>query len=142
MGYGFGMSLPTVLVAIQNAMEVRDIGIGSASVSFFRSMGGAFGVATMSMMLTSVLNQSVHTAMGTSVLGPTPEVTLLRGGASLLNTLPETVQLSIRASLEEAFYLVFIAGAAMSSVGAATALFLKELPLRSAVPIRRNDNVA
>src|SRR6185437_15731603 len=44
-GVGIGLVNPVMMVAVQNAVEPRDVGTATSSISFFRSMGGSFGVA-------------------------------------------------------------------------------------------------
>jgi EmrB/QacA subfamily drug resistance transporter len=44
-GLGFGMVTQVLTIAIQNAVERRDIGIATASANLFRSLGGSVGVA-------------------------------------------------------------------------------------------------
>ena len=44
-GAGFGMVSQILMIAIQNAVDRRDIGIATASANLFRSLGGSVGVA-------------------------------------------------------------------------------------------------
>jgi uncharacterized membrane protein len=54
--FGLLIVMPVMLVAIQNAIETRDLGTGTASIWFFRSMGGSFGVALFGAVLIARLN--------------------------------------------------------------------------------------
>lgn len=58
-GLAIGMTLPTSLVAVQNAVPPRDIGIATAMTALFRSMGGAIGVALLSSILFALMNSNV-----------------------------------------------------------------------------------
>ena len=44
-GVGFGLVSQVLTVAIQNAVDRRDLGIATAAANLFRSLGGAIGVA-------------------------------------------------------------------------------------------------
>src|SRR4029079_13371901 len=44
-GVGFGLVSQVLTVAIQNAVDRRDLGIATASANMFRSLGGAIGAA-------------------------------------------------------------------------------------------------
>ena len=44
-GLGFGLVSQVLTIAIQNAVDRRDLGIATASANLFRSLGGAIGVA-------------------------------------------------------------------------------------------------
>jgi EmrB/QacA subfamily drug resistance transporter len=47
VGVGVGAIFPTLTVSVQNAVDQRDLGIGTATLAFLRSLGGAIGVAAM-----------------------------------------------------------------------------------------------
>jgi len=46
-GLGFGMVTQLLLVAVQNGVERRELGIATAAAAFFRAMGGAVGAAVL-----------------------------------------------------------------------------------------------
>jgi MFS family permease len=46
-GIGFGMVSQVLVLAIQNAVDGRDIGIATASANLFRGLGGAIGAAAL-----------------------------------------------------------------------------------------------
>ena len=104
LSLGLGMLLPVTTVSVQNAVAQHDLGTATASMNFFRSLGGAIIVAVF----------------GTLVLGGAA----FAPGGSLQHLSPEAI-----AALAAAFRLVFVASAA----GLALALFfisaMHELPL-------------
>jgi MFS family permease len=51
LGFGLGMTLPSVLVAAQGAVGPAMIGVATALVSFFRSLGGVVGIAVLTSMV-------------------------------------------------------------------------------------------
>ncbi|MEU5259815.1 MDR family MFS transporter [Amycolatopsis sp. NPDC021455] len=51
IGTGVGMTLQNFVLVVQNAVPLRDIGAASATVSFFRSLGGTIGVAVLGAIL-------------------------------------------------------------------------------------------
>jgi EmrB/QacA subfamily drug resistance transporter len=46
-GLGFGMVGQVLIVAVQNAVDRRQLGVAMATTSFFRALGGAVGSATL-----------------------------------------------------------------------------------------------
>ncbi|HEY0524788.1 MAG TPA: MDR family MFS transporter, partial [Stellaceae bacterium] len=80
-GIGTGLVMPVMLVAVQNAVDVRDLGTATSSISFFRSMGGSFGVALFGAVLIARLDTHVGVIPGHDALGPDPGVALLHAGA-------------------------------------------------------------
>jgi EmrB/QacA subfamily drug resistance transporter len=57
-GIGLGLVGPVTIVVIQNSVELRDLGTATSSVSFFRSLGGAFGVALLTAVLIARLERA------------------------------------------------------------------------------------
>ena len=53
MGLGMGMMMQNLVLAVQNTVDVSEIGASSASVSFFRSLGGAVGVSVLGAILAT-----------------------------------------------------------------------------------------
>ncbi len=50
-GAGLGCTMQIVVTAVQNAVPRSDMGVATAGVTFFRSMGGAFGTAVFGAVL-------------------------------------------------------------------------------------------
>ena len=53
MGLGMGMTMQNLVLAVQNTVDVSEIGASSATVSFFRSLGGAVGVSVLGAVLAA-----------------------------------------------------------------------------------------
>ncbi len=126
LGFGLGPAGPMVSIAVQNAVELRDLGTATSLTSFFRSMGGSFGVALMGAILFAGLTQQTHgVSLGLSASG------LLHGGPAMIAALPDSVRQLIVASFSHSFRYVYFTGAGICALGFALALFIKELPLRA-----------
>jgi EmrB/QacA subfamily drug resistance transporter len=52
-GLGFGMVSQLLVLAIQNAVDQRDIGIATASANLFRALGGSVGAAVFGAIFAS-----------------------------------------------------------------------------------------
>ena len=129
LGLSFGSQLPSVMVPVQNALDLVDTGIGVSIVLFFRLIGGAFGVALLTAVLVGDLNAGALSLPGHAVLGPNPGVALLHldqhdtANPALLSGLQHVVR--------SAFSRVYLWAAAISAFTMAASLGLKEIPLRS-----------
>lgn len=62
-GVGIGPSFPLFTLAIQNAVDVRQLGQATSAVQFFRQMGGTMGVAFMGAVLTFSLAHQLGAGM-------------------------------------------------------------------------------
>ena len=56
LGVGMGMMMQNLVLAVQNAVPMKDLGTGTSTINFFRSMGGSFGTAVFGAVLTARLN--------------------------------------------------------------------------------------
>ena len=57
VGAGLGLVMQILVLAVQNAVDFRDMGVATSSSQFFRSMGGTFGTAIFGTILS---NQLAH----------------------------------------------------------------------------------
>jgi EmrB/QacA subfamily drug resistance transporter len=121
LGIGVGMSMPVMLVAVQNAAEPRDIGVATASVAFCRSLGGAFGAAILWSVLLGALG---HRLGGAALAG-----NLLEGADA--TALTATQRAVMVPALVPSFHLVFAIAALIAAASVVATLFLRELPLRT-----------
>ena len=66
-GLGLGMTMQNLVLAVQNSVSVRDIGAASASVTFFRSLGGALGIQILGFVFENRLKSLVTSGVGSLV---------------------------------------------------------------------------
>ena len=60
-GFGFGMVGQVLIVAVQNSVERRELGVATATTGFFRAVGGAAGAAVLGAVFAA---QAGHGAAG------------------------------------------------------------------------------
>ena len=118
-GVATGMTMPTSLVAVQNAVAQKNIGIATAMTALCRSMGGAIGVAVLSSILFALLHGEGHGAM---LETGAAAVTGLAGGAG------GTEGAGAEASF--AFRMTFFCGALVALIAHALAWRIPEASLR------------
>jgi EmrB/QacA subfamily drug resistance transporter len=107
-GFGFGMVSQILMVAIQNSVDRRDLGIATASANLFRALGGSVGVAVFGAVLAGRL--------GTDAAGA--------------SSLPPTVNQDLAESIAHALQGVFLVAAPIAALALVVVLFLKEVPLK------------
>ena len=125
LGIGIGASMPVMLVAVQNASEPRDIGVATATVSFFRSLGGSFGAAILWSVFLTALARALAAAGGG--IG----VEVLQSGPQAATQLAPAQHALLVPALVQAFHLVFAISAAVTALSVVVSAFLRELPLRT-----------
>jgi EmrB/QacA subfamily drug resistance transporter len=133
LGLGLGMLMQNLVLAVQNTVRASDIGTASASVAFFRSVGGAIGVAVLGAVLSSRVTELATqglAAAGIPVAGGS-------AGASMdLVDMPAPVREIMRAAYGDATAEVFLISAGVAVVALLSVLFIKERPLRRTVDIQ------
>lgn len=128
MGIGMGMLLQNYVLAVQNTVSVSRVGAASATVSFFRSLGGTVGVSVLGAILASDVRTTVTHQLGGS--GGSSS-----GGGSLLDvkSLPPAVADVVRGAYGDATGHIFFVAAVVSVVSLLAALAIREIPLRTTV---------
>ena len=136
MGLGMGALMQNLVLAVQNTVDVRDIGASSASVAFFRTLGGAVGVSALGAVLASQVQHSVTS--GVTALGPqaTAAAAQSSGAGSLdLKHMPDALAGLVRKAYGDATGHIFLLAAFVALVALVAVLFIKEVPLRSTVSL-------
>jgi MFS family permease len=106
-GLGFGMVGQMLIVAVQNSVERRELGVATAITSFFRGLGGAVGAAVLGAVFAA------HAGLPAAQAGIHP------AGAGA------------RAAISGAVQSVFIVAAPVAALGLLIVLRLPALQLRS-----------
>jgi len=129
-GLGLGMLMQNLVLTVQNTVQAKDIGTASASVAFFRSVGGAIGVSVLGAIMSNhVKDLAVEgmTAAGIPAQGG-------GAGASMdLADMPAPIAEIMRAAYGDATAQIFLISAIISVVALLAVLFIKERPLRRTV---------
>src|SRR5207253_3421198 len=83
LGLGMGMIIQVMVLAVQNAVEHRDLGTATGVESFSRSMGGAFGVAMYGAILNNRLAYYLPRFVPASAAGKLNAQTLTASPAAI-----------------------------------------------------------
>mgnify|MGYP003340828696 FL=1 len=138
VGAGLGLTMQTIVIALQNDIDFKLLGIATSSNTFFRTLGGAFGTAIFGTILSH--NVSHNLKDGFAALAKTnPEVlskvdptllTSITTNTGAIAKLPAVVQNTVLEGFMSAFHSVFIAAFPVVALGLVFAIFLKEKPLQ------------
>jgi EmrB/QacA subfamily drug resistance transporter len=137
MGIGMGMMMQNLVLAVQNTVDVTEIGASSASVSFFRSLGGAVGVSVLGAVLAARVKDLLIQGLlaGPGGAEAARKVQEGSGGTSLLDVghLPPQLAQLVRQSYGDATGRIFTIAAICGLVSLIAVFFIKEVPLRRTV---------
>jgi EmrB/QacA subfamily drug resistance transporter len=133
LGVGLGLLMQNLVLAVQNTVQAKDIGTASASVAFFRSVGGAIGVSVLGAVLGTRVKELVVEGLATAGI----KVPAGSAGASMdLKDMPAPIRDIMRAAYGDAIAEVFLISAIIGLVALVAILFIKERPLRRTVDVR------
>ena len=138
LGAGVGMLMQNLVLVVQNTLDPGEIGAGTATVAFFRTLGGAIGVSALGAVLTHRVTSLL--VSGLAAIGVDPSA-LGAGGASSLPdvaALPEGVRVVVESAFGDAIADLFLLAAPMGLIALVAVLALREIPLgrRSGAEIR------
>ncbi|MGY2078420.1 MDR family MFS transporter [Modestobacter sp. SYSU DS0657] len=140
MGLGLGFNFQPVILAVQNAVSPREIGVATSSVTFFRQMGGTLGTAVFLSVLFTRLPTDIGSAVSDAAAADpelAPQLQAAAGNASdlsdtsFIQELPSAVALPFKTGFSDSIDLVFLIAAGVVALGFFVLVFLPQLPLRT-----------
>lgn len=139
IGFGLGNCMQTLIIAVQNAGPRRDMGVSTASATFFRQIGGTLGVAVFLSIVFSTLTDNIARAFADSGL-PAGAMNSAGGNvmedSSFLQRLPVEQAEPFFVGFTESISSVFYLGAGTAALAFVVLLFLKEIPLAGGGPTK------
>ena len=130
-GFGLGLVLQVLTVAVQNAVPYEELGTATSGVTFFRSIGGSFGTAVFGAVFANLLLSNVlralhlHTApSGLSLSAENPEA---------IRQLPAIVQAGVVDGIARTIQTMFLIGVPIAFLAFLLSWTLPEVPLRRAI---------
>jgi EmrB/QacA subfamily drug resistance transporter len=155
VGWGLGANMQPLTLAVQNAMPPRDMGVATASATFFRQMGGTLGTAVFLSILFGALPNKIVENFRAAATDPAfvaalrdpavladpanrPVVAALQGGgvpnlddSSFLSSVDPVLARPILEGFASSMSIVFLCASAVLVVGLFAVLMMKEVPLRT-----------
>jgi len=148
VGLGMGMSLYTLIV--QNALPTK-IGQSTASLTFFRQIGGTIALAAMGSVMTAAYLPAFHGALPAAILHAVPAQYLatfnnpqillspdalaqIQAHATAMG--PQAVAMlqqiieAVKIGLTQGIHNVFVLSLGLMIIGLIATFFLKEIPLK------------
>jgi EmrB/QacA subfamily drug resistance transporter len=159
-GIGLGLTMQTLTLSVQNAVPAKDMGVATASSTFFRQLGATAGTAIFLSVLFSTVGGKINNAFTAAAKTPQfqqalnnpaiagkagnqPVVQMIQhpgssgGSASVLSDssfiqkLDAVFAAPFKQGFADSMHLVFLLGAGVMALAFVLVLFIKEVPLRS-----------
>jgi EmrB/QacA subfamily drug resistance transporter len=127
MGFGAASIFTSTSIASQNGVEYQDLGVATATVMFFRSLGGSFGLAVFGTILNSTIRSEIPARVPN--IAPEDASTLIRS-PEMIKQLPEIPRQAVIDSIALGTSRIFWCCAALMAVAVVIAWLLPEIPLK------------
>ncbi|WP_433213903.1 MDR family MFS transporter [Dactylosporangium sp. CS-047395] len=121
IGVGLGMAMQPLILAVQNSLELRDMGAGTSAATFFRSLGGSVGVAALGAVMNSKLSGG---SGGVSINAP-----------AQVRALPPAQLEMVERLFVNALHPVFLSAAVVALVGTLITIALPNKSLQGSSPV-------
>ncbi len=135
LGLGIGLAMQVLTIAVQNTVPYHELGTATSGVTFFRTLGSAFGTAVFGTLFNNQLGPNLEAAFAQSP-GVPPEAVQSPAG---LQALPEAQALPFIDAYADTINYVFQWVVPVAVVGFVVAWFLKEVPLRDSARAGASD---
>jgi MFS family permease len=131
VGLGLGLVMQVLVVAVQNAVPHSQLGTATATATFFRSIGGAFGVAVLGDVFNNRLLHELRATLSTTQLRH-----LVKGGSVAINPaqisrLPIAERTLVIDAFSHTLQTVFLFAIPFAVLAFALSWMMKEIPLRT-----------
>jgi hypothetical protein len=124
LGLGLGMVLQVLVLAVQNAVDPRNMGVATSGSTLFRQIGGSIGVAVFGTIFSNRLGAELADRLPANASLPnTNEPAAIRA-------LPPPVRSAFEQAFAVALHPVFLTAAGVALLAFVLAWLIPDMPLR------------
>ena len=125
LGLGLGMVMQVLVLAVQNAVDYRLLGVATSGSTLFRQVGGSIGVAAFGAIFANRLATEIAVN-----LPPGAHIPAVANPAAIAHLPPAIHQPYVQAFVT-ALQPIFVTAACISVLAFALTWLLREVPLRT-----------
>ncbi|MFG1667833.1 MDR family MFS transporter [Streptomyces sp. Y7] len=139
LGLGIGMLMQNLVLSTQNQVAVAELGVASSIVTFFRSLGGAVGVAALGSVMSSRTAHHAGATVGSLDRADQVIAAKAAGTGELpdMDLLPAPVRTWLESAYGHGIADVFLYVAPFAFLAFLATLFIREAPLRKAAVVAK-----
>jgi EmrB/QacA subfamily drug resistance transporter len=138
-GLGLGFTMSNYVVAGQNVVSKRMMGVASSTLTLFRTLGGTIGVTVLGVVVNRRFSDELVGRLPPGYEGLASEDLSTLGNYLLSGqdgSVPPVVIESIRSALSESITFVFLVSAFVVLAAFIITLFIRSVPLKSNEELR------
>ncbi|MBB6345198.1 EmrB/QacA subfamily drug resistance transporter [Nonomuraea muscovyensis] len=129
-GAGLGMTMQVLVIIVQNAVAFKDLGVATSGATFFRLIGGAFGVAALGAVFTARLADDLAEVVRTTALPPGFDPARVREDPTIIQRLPPQLTAEFLHVYADSIAMVFRVAAPIMFVAFVFTWFIPQQRLR------------
>lgn len=133
LGSGLGLVMQVLVIVVQNAVGYEDLGVATSGATFFRSIGGSFGVAVLGSIFTSRLNDELTKVVATTPMPPGFDPARVQADPTVIQTLPAVLKADFLHVYADAISSVFTVATPIVFVAFLLSWFIPEEKLRETI---------
>lgn len=137
LGLGLGLVMQVLVIAVQNSVAYKDLGVATSGAMLFRLIGGSFGTAVLGAIFAARLAVELREKLPAELQGAGAAAVSPASMAQLPEALREVYAQAFSSSLSS----IFVVAAIVGIVGFAVAWLLPEQPLRETVAAAAGGDV-
>jgi EmrB/QacA subfamily drug resistance transporter len=126
LGLGLGMVMQVLVLAVQNSVDYRFLGVATSGSTLFRQVGGSIGVAAFGAIFANRLGDELAARLPSGAHVPTV------ANPAVIRDLPSALHTAFVEAFAASLQPVFVAASGIALVGFLLTWWLPELPLRTA----------
>jgi MFS family permease len=130
VGAGLGLSMQTIVIALQNAVDFKDLGIATSSNTFFRTLGGAFGTAIFGTIFSDRVVQNLQQNASQLASVDPGLIKSLTTNTEAISTLPAQAKTVVLEAFASSFHTVFMAAFPVVALAFFFAIAMEEKQLQ------------
>ncbi|CRK56069.1 Multidrug resistance protein B [Alloactinosynnema sp. L-07] len=133
LGLGIGLCMQVLTIAVQNTVDYADLGAATSGVSFFRTLGSAFGTAVFGTIYANQLTPNLTEGVTAAAVQTGADPRALAAAAQSpkgVHDLPAAQAGPIIDAYADALHTVFLWTVPVAVIGFLISLFLKQVELR------------
>ncbi|HVP75890.1 MAG TPA: MDR family MFS transporter [Gaiellaceae bacterium] len=124
LGLGLGMVMQVLVLAAQNAVDYRLLGVATSGSTLFRQVGGSIGVSVFGAIFTNRLGSELAQRLPSGVHAPA------HASPAVIQHLPPAIHALYIAAVAVALHPVFLSAAAVMVAAFGMSWLLRDVPLR------------
>jgi EmrB/QacA subfamily drug resistance transporter len=132
LGLGLGCVMQVLVLAVQNAVDYRDLGVATSGATLFRSIGGSVGTAVLGSIFSNRLSSELASALPAGAKGALGG-SVGQANPAALEKLPAPIHAAYIAAFTNALGTVFVVAAVVAGVAFLLSWALPQRRLRETV---------